>query len=325
MISINNVKSAFLTACLLDVLVSKPGNVSFMSPGHGMTAKLFVNSSKVVVPILFDENKTLGQKIEQSVKKTFETVNCNTNLGIILLCAPLIQAIIYLIKKQPKKIINQKIFFSLLKIQVKKIIQNTTIDDAKFVFRAIKIANPGGLGVVKRADIRGEPNISLLDVMRIGSKRDFIARQYANYFFEVFNQEFFNFVDLKNKVSKNKPANESFFSLNPDEFVLKIYLNWLTKYQDTHIRRKYGSKVSKQILDEACCFLFHDNSFPVESEKNDVNIYLPSEKKLLAWDYSLKKRNINPGTSADLTVCTLFLVLVLLPNLRSDLKKKMYA
>ena len=29
-------------------------------------------------------------------------------------------------------------------------------------------------------------------------------------------------------------------------------------------------------------------------------------EELMAWDTSLKARNINPGTSADLTVATLF-------------------
>ena len=103
---------------------------------------------------------------------------------------------------------------------------------------------------------------------------------------------------------------------NLDKFVQKIYFSWLVEHQDTHIVRKYGIKSAQTIKNEAFSLLLERNSDQIDSKLKSFNIVLPSEKQLLYWDYSLKKRNINPGTSADLTVCTLFLAYVLMPNLK---------
>ena len=308
-------EEAFYKACSLDVRVLKPGNVSFQSPGHGMHAMQFINSLKVVTPIIFNRDKTIGEKIEYSIDASFEIAKCNTNLGIVLLCAPIIEALILITKDFSEHEIYRRNIFDNLQKYIKKILLNTTVNDTSAVFRAIKKANPGGLGVSDIADVRIDPEISLLNAMGAGAQKDFIAKQYCVFFKDIFDQRILKATN--SSVSQSKKILEKVDCKNNlEKFVQKIYFSWLVEHQDTHIVRKYGIKSAQTIKNEAFSLLLERNSDQIDSKLKSFNIVLPSEKQLLYWDYSLKKRNINPGTSADLTVCTLFLAYVLMPNLK---------
>ena len=308
-------ESSFKKACFLDVLVSKPGNVSLSSPGHGMTAKQFIESSKAVGPFLFDKKKSLGKKIEESVNASFKTSECNTNLGIILLCAPLIQAfqnlgnIDYHYHKEKNDI------FCILKNEIRTVIKNTTIEDTKYFFRGIKKANPGGLGSVEVGDVKFNPKINLYDSMYISKDRDLISKQYSNFFSDIFehvSEQFLEFEELKT----SRKFSEYQKKLNLNNFVLKIFFRWLISFPDTHISRKYGEETAKNIQNEALMLLFGNHDIETFTKEKKTKIPLPPEKILLNWDFSLKSRKINPGTSADLTVCSLFLFFVFFPELK---------
>ena len=56
----------------------------------------------------------------------------------------------------------------------------TTVDDARLVYQAIRLAQPGGLGTVADQDVAGEPTVTLREAMRLAADRDLVARQYAN-------------------------------------------------------------------------------------------------------------------------------------------------
>jgi triphosphoribosyl-dephospho-CoA synthase len=76
-----------------------------------------------------------------------------------------------------------------------------------------------------------------------------------------------------------------------------IYLGFLADFPDSHIVRKYGVEVAEDVRKSAVAFHAKLQSSWDPSRLTD---------ELLAWDAALKTRNINPGTSADLTVATLF-------------------
>ena len=86
------IANAFLHACALDVAVRKPGNVSQGSAGHRMQAEQFLRSAEVSAPALTLSGASVGQRIEAAMRATWAAVGCNTNLGIVLLCAPLAAA-----------------------------------------------------------------------------------------------------------------------------------------------------------------------------------------------------------------------------------------
>ena len=88
----SSLRRAFLDACAWDVAVRKPGNVSVHSAGHGMQARTFLDSAEACAGALCQPGAPVGVRIERAVAATWARVGCNTNLGILLLCAPIAAA-----------------------------------------------------------------------------------------------------------------------------------------------------------------------------------------------------------------------------------------
>ena len=99
-------------------------------------------------------------------------------------------------------------------------------------------------------------------------------------------------------------------------YIFSFVCFWLASQKDTHICRKYGEKVSNSVMKEAQNLIGMENGL-----QNDVlkvkngKLFTTDRKRLRDLDCFLKKRGINPGTTADLTVCTLFLIALQIPGL----------
>src|SRR5664280_2078606 len=145
MISSQQLSELYQQACEVELQAFKPGNVSVYADGHDMTVADFRISYEVSAVPLCNPDYSLGEKIFNAVKSTREAVGCNTNLGIILLCAPLIQAI-------------SDIHSDLtLKQALHQVLTTTTLEDAQWVFKAITQASPGGLGRSEDQDVSENP------------------------------------------------------------------------------------------------------------------------------------------------------------------------
>src|SRR5258708_3458872 len=79
-------------ACMTDIRAFKPGNVSTASPGHGMHADDFISSARVMAVAIAMPVVDVGDRVLRSIEATRTVVSFNTNLGIVLLCAPLVHA-----------------------------------------------------------------------------------------------------------------------------------------------------------------------------------------------------------------------------------------
>lgn len=261
---------AFKEACLAEVTALKPGNVHIFADGHGMAVQDFIASADVAAPPICRTSSTLGQRILDAVGATRVTVGCNTNLGILLLSAPLIQAF--------------ESGSADLQAAVKNVLAASTVEDARLVYQAIQLASPGGLGASAEYDVSDEPNIPLLAAMQLAQHRDLIAMQYANGFEQIF--------------AFGVPQYQSFLNAwdRPAWAVTGLYLSMLTAYPDTHITRKFNQYLAEEVSQEAGQHLNHLSAL------GNPKLY---QKELLAFDQSLKTRGINPGTSADMTVATL--------------------
>jgi triphosphoribosyl-dephospho-CoA synthase len=77
----------------------------------------------------------------------------------------------------------------------------------------------------------------------------------------------------------------------------RVYLGFLAHVPDTLIERKYGERVATRVREEAR---------PIESGLLQSASPEAMTGPLKAFDVALKERGLNPGTSADLTVATLF-------------------
>lgn len=262
----------YLDACRLDVECFKPGNVSLASPGHGMTAQDFVRSATCSAPVLLDPALTLGQRILGAIEATQAAVGCNTNLGIVLLVAPLVQACVAYPHLSPRSALQ-------------KVLTETTLDDAQDVYVAIRCANPGGLGHVQRQDVAAAPAVCLRDAMTLAADRDMIARQYANGFSELF--------DVALPYLRDARAAGDVGDATTD-----LYLFMLARYPDTHIQRKHGAVCAAEISARAA---------ELHCEAIARRGIAGHRAELRAFDVDLKRRGINPGTTADLCVATHFL------------------
>ena len=68
-----------------------------------------------------------------------------------------------------------------------RVLDATTVDDAREVYAAIRLANPGGLGRASEQDVAREPTQTLRDVMRLAADRDGVAREYDTGFATTFD------------------------------------------------------------------------------------------------------------------------------------------
>jgi triphosphoribosyl-dephospho-CoA synthase len=269
MLTIKQLADAYQHACEVELLAFKPGNVSIYSPAHDMTVEDFRISAKVSAPALTNPEYTLGEKIFYAVQATRKAVACNTNLGIILLCAPLLQAC------------YQQKTSQTLRESLALVLQQTTLEDADWVFKAICLAAPGGLGSAPEQDVRETPKITLLQAMILASERDRIALQYANCF-----KDIFEFAVLE--------YNRAFvLSGDCGWSALTVFVEMLAHYPDSHIERKYEKQYSEWIMSEMQLL-----SSALKNTDQPEQL-LPM---LFSLDSAFKVKNINPGTTADLTV-----------------------
>jgi triphosphoribosyl-dephospho-CoA synthase len=277
-------KRAYLFACALDVAVRKPGNVSAVSSGHGMEAAQFIESASVSVESLFESGAAVGKRIEGAVRATRAAVACNTNLGILLLCAPIAAAAE---RTETARGAGPR---TTLAGALRDVLAALDIEDTRAAFRAIALANPGGLGEAPQEDVRAAPTIDLRAAMQLAAARDRIARQFGNDFADV--------------MEIGLPAFERFAS-RPEYGMLNAYLAFLASDLDSHIVRKHGGSLAHSVTNDARHMLdvWHTSGTP------------PDTDALAAWDEQLKTAGINPGTSADLAVASVFIVALADPRL----------
>ncbi|PCJ32408.1 MAG: triphosphoribosyl-dephospho-CoA synthase [Gammaproteobacteria bacterium] len=274
MLSKQQIQKCIIWACEQEVLAPKPGNVNGYNDGHNMQVQDFIKSAHAIAPALTTEGASVGHRILLAMQATQQVVNCNTNLGIVLLFSPLCVAI------------EQCDNFQQLDKFLRHTLNNLTIEDAEDAYQAIRLAHAGGLGQVEKQDISQQPTITLLEAMRTAKDRDTIAAQYLNNYREIIE------IGLENLT----------ISINSGESVewatTFAYLCLLSDIEDTLIHRKQGAKTAR-IVSEKATYILDKHS------KNNMLKELSTELEM--WDKELKGDAINPGTTADLTASTLLL------------------
>ena len=271
--------NAWLHACELDILTFKPGNVSVYAAGHDMTAEHFRVSASVSAKPITDFALSLGEKIFYSIRDTYDAVGCNTNLGIVLLCAPLIQGLQTLLS-------NQKNAVSLRE-QVSVVLDATSITDADWVYQAIRIAKPGGLGHADQQDVAEQPQVTLQQAMCLATDKDRVAYQYAN--------------DYKDIFEYGVPCYRQALSRYGDErwATLSVYASFLASIPDSLIERKHGKRFTRMVASRMTLVNQQLQEFSPDKPEHLFSI-------LKDVDAEFKAAGINPGTTADLTVTSVF-------------------
>jgi triphosphoribosyl-dephospho-CoA synthase len=269
--------AAVQLACLLEVVAPKPGNVSVGAPFHDTRAEDFLASAAAIGPAFSRAGgQPLGRTICAAIEATRRWTAVNTNLGIVLLLAPLARAAG---NGTPGP----------LRARLAATLARTTVEDTREVYAAIRLAAPGGLGRVADQDVQGTPTIPLRDAMALAADRDAIAREYATEFRATFEV--------------GAPAFERALGddLSWSDATVDTYLTLLAAAPDTHIARKLGPQEAAAVQSGAREVLAAGG------------VRRPAGRDAITeLDRELRDpRNArNPGATADLTAAAIFVALV---------------
>ncbi|MEX0818320.1 MAG: triphosphoribosyl-dephospho-CoA synthase, partial [Pirellulaceae bacterium] len=121
-------------ACLLEATAPKPGNVHRGADFEDLCFNDFVVSAVAIAPAIESASRRgVGAAVLEAISAMRSLVPTNTNLGCVLLIAPLAAV--------PAK--------QSLDAGIGAVLASLTARDAEQVYEAIRLATPGGLGRVK--------------------------------------------------------------------------------------------------------------------------------------------------------------------------------
>lgn len=265
--------AAVTLACVWEATAPKPGNVYPGADFPDMAYSDFVRSAVAIGPIFDLEIRSVGQTIVDAVQATQAEVRKNTNLGTILLIAPLAAVA----RDLP------------LKEGIHEVLERLSEVDTKWVFEAIRLANPGGLGRTDQADVRDDPpRRPLREIMALAADRDLVARQFANGFHEVLSL-------IAPKIVAEVAAGNTLSSA-----IVWAFLGQMAREPDSLIARKVGGAVAEEARQRAAEVVAIGRSDPAR--------HRAAVAEFDGWLRADGNRR-NPGTTADLIAAALFAIL----------------
>ena len=274
-------------ACLLEVAAPKPGNVHRGADFEDTTFHDFLISAVMLGQTIDQqESDSLGRAIYTAVEVTQQATETNTNLGMVLLILPLAMA--YRRRNQ----VDAKTITAIL--------NDMDREDAKQVYRAIRLAKPGGLGQAQAGDVTrpaDDGELELMTAMKMAAHRDWIAKQYAESFADVFQQVVPRLLEGKNWFG------------NLTEAIVYAHVATMAALPDSLIARKCGEATARhsQMLAQRAldCLeragrgkLSLDQKEDFWNQVSDLDFWLRSDG-----------HRRNPGTTADLIAAGLFVAI----------------
>lgn len=264
---------AIRLACVWEATAPKVGNVHPELAFDDCDYQDFCRAAAVVAPILARADTAsgpatgLGQRILSAIEATRTVTRANVNLGIVLLVAPLAS-----IRDRD---------------EMPDLLRGLKPRDGELVYRAIRLANPGGVRDttvepsqdVTSADVGG---VDLLAAMASARERDRIALQYATDF-----ADFFDHV---------VPAVATELEAEGDiaRAIVRAQIRLLAAEPDSLIARKSGPVIAAEACSRAQgCLTTAGELFP------------PAVAELDRWLRADGNRR-NPGTTADLIAAALY-------------------
>lgn len=260
-------------ACILEVTARKPGNVHRFADFADCTQLDFlVSATAIAGPLDRAAEIGVGAAVCAAVETTRRVVATNTNLGMILLLAPLAAV--------PAGV--------ALRDGLGAVLAGLTVDDARHAYRAIRLATPGGLGTAAEQDVADEPTVTLRAAMALAADRDAIARQYATDYADVFEVAL---PALRDALCVGRALETA---------IVAAHLTLMARRPDTLIARKRGQPVAEESARRAAAVL--TAGWP------DAPGSSAAIRDLDAW-LRADGHARNPGATADLVAATLYAAL----------------
>jgi triphosphoribosyl-dephospho-CoA synthase len=278
--------TAVHVACVWEVTARKVGNVHPRADIPGLSYVQLVLSAGAIwdqigstfltrMKVRRSRDPVFGLRVLNAVRMTRAIAGTNSNLGIALILAPLAAIFFDSSEGDPR-------------VDLENVLGGLTVRDAEYVFEAIRLAEPGGLGDVPEQDVKDEPTVTLLEAMKLAADRDLIARQYANGYADVFDFGVPAFLGAYAKFGRVEPA------------IIECHLKWMAEFPDSLIARKNGRTVAEDVQ-RRVKHVFSLGGLDTAAGRAagvELDAHLRSDGNKL-----------NPGTSADLVAACLFVAL----------------
>lgn len=260
-------------ACLLEITAPKPGNVHRGADFEDVGFADFAASAVAIGPAMQRAAETgVGGAVLEAIRATRAIAATNTNLGIVLLLAPLAATI-------------EANDLDSMRRDVGRLLASLTAEDSKAVYEAIRLAEPGGMGKEDEMDVAGEAPDDLLAAMRSAADRDLVARQYATGYRELFD------------VAAPWLIEGRGCGWSMTATIVHTHVRLMSEFPDSLIARKCGPATAKRAADMAAEVL--------KAGSPDDESFWQAVGDLDFWLRSDGHRR-NPGTTADLVTAALF-------------------
>jgi triphosphoribosyl-dephospho-CoA synthase len=211
-------------ACIWEATARKAGNVHRFADFADLSYLDFILSAVAIAPVLAAApQRQVGAIVLDATRATRRLVRTNTNLGILLLLAPLARV-------PPEDVLHSG---------VRRVLADLTRADARDVYTAIRLAAPGGLGDAPEQDVHSEPTVSLLEAMRLAADRDLVARQYATDFADVFE---LGVPSLRRGIDESGSLESA---------IVRCHLELIAERMDSLIARKCGNAIAAESAQRA--------------------------------------------------------------------------
>lgn len=271
-----DIAAAAQLACLLEASAPKPGNVSPGLHFHDTRYEDFLASAVAIGPALGAAgSRPLGATVRAAVEATARWTRANTNLGIVLLLAPLARAAAR--------------SGGDLRARLARVLDETTVADASDVYAAIRLARPGGLGHAAVEDVAEPPTVTLREAMGLAAERDAVAREYVTDYVMTFE---IGVPAMRQARADGLPWTDA---------TVETYLRLLAVQPDTHIARKLGPDAAAKVSRRA------EEVVAVGGVRS-----VAGREAIAAFDRELRDaaNSRNPGTTADLTCAAIFVIII---------------
>jgi triphosphoribosyl-dephospho-CoA synthase len=269
------VSGAAQLACVLEVSAEKPGNIT---PRHDFADTSYEDMLRSAIAVGPEIGRAaergVGETVLAAVRATRGVAGANTNLGIVLLLAPLARA---------------ALFGGCLRGRVGEVLGALTLDDARAAYAAILEAGAGGLDAHVEHDVREAPTVTLGDAMAAAAERDSVAAEYATRYAVTFE---LGLPALSRALDDG---------LRPRDATVELSLELLAAVPDTLVARKRGRRAAEHVSAGA------SRALAAGGVRDDTG-----RAAVQAFDASLRRDGnaLNPGTTADLVTAVLFVALL---------------
>lgn len=266
------VARAVWSSCVADVRLLGTGRTPVRRTDTDISKDDYHSSAQAVAPVLSGDHASVGERILAAVQATRGAVSMDTNLGILLLAAPLVHALLTDVEG------------ITLRERLTRVLAELDHNDANLAWQAVCIADPDGAAEHPLALTCHAAELSLRQIMEAQADSNRIAYQYAHDYTDIFA---FALPRLRQARAKWQRS----------EWPLAmVYLGLMARFPDSHVVQQHGMDTANSLrkrvapLSEALWNAPHPAA------------HQPALNTLYA---DLERANVHPRTSADLAVATL--------------------